>query len=597
MRNDDFRKLVREYTLHRLTRRQVVTRMGEIGLSLGTIWAVLDRATTRPAGGAVARGSHGTLKLLYWQAPTILNPHLAGGSKDVTASRLVVEPLFTADATGNIAPVLAAEVPTHQNGGLAPDGRSVTFRLKQAVRWADGRPFTSDDVVFTYQFATNRQTAATTYASYEAIATVEALDALSVRVTFRGPTPFWFRGFIGGNGAILPRHALDSYVGSDARSAPFNLRPFGTGPYNAEAFRPGDLVVYSINQYYRDSNKPAFRQVQIKGGGDAPSAARAVLETGEYDFAPNMQVEWPVLEHMLAGRKGNLLTSTGGGVEAVYLNQTDPNKDIDGQRSSLKAPHPFLTDVKVRRALALATDRATIARVLYGDIGDASPNLLTTPRIYYSKQMRATFSIDRANRLLDESGWKRGPDGIRRKGEMKLQMTYVTTANTLRQKEQQIIKNGWEQIGASVILQIVDGTAFSGSAPGNNETIPHFYRDVQMYSDRGGLSPAPYMAQFYSGNPSRDIAQKENNWSGQNVCRWQNAQYNALYEEGLRELDPRKNIAIWIKANDLVVDQVAGIPLVDRRMASVKATTLDIANNMTPFDSETHNIANWRRTA
>src|SRR5215470_20057776 len=120
MRNDDLRKLLREYRTHRLTRRQVVTRMGELGLSLGTIWAVLDRATAVPArAAAVGRGSQGTLKLLYWQAPTIVNPHLANGTKDFHASRIVLEPLLTVDTGGNFAPVLAAEVPTVANGGVA----------------------------------------------------------------------------------------------------------------------------------------------------------------------------------------------------------------------------------------------------------------------------------------------------------------------------------------------------------------------------------------------------------------------------------------------------------------------------------------------
>ncbi|HEV2283092.1 MAG TPA: ABC transporter substrate-binding protein [bacterium] len=199
--------------------------MGELGLSLAAVWAVLDRATARPARGAApGRGAHGTLRLLYWQAPTILNPNLAGGTKDSHGSRVVLEPLFTADAAGTLSPVLAAQVPTRQNGGLAADGRSVTFRLKQGVRRADGRPFTSDDVIFTHHFAANRQTGATSYASYENVAKVEPLNASSVKVSFKDPTPFWFRGFVGASGAILPRHRT-------VRLRRFWARP--TGPLRA----------------------------------------------------------------------------------------------------------------------------------------------------------------------------------------------------------------------------------------------------------------------------------------------------------------------------------------------------------------------------
>jgi peptide/nickel transport system substrate-binding protein len=598
MQRDDMRKILREYETHRLTRRQAVTRLGELGLSLGAVWAVLDRATALPARAAAApgRGTQGTLKLLYWQAPTIVNPHLANGTKDQHASRIVLEPLLTADTAGNLYPVLAAEVPSRQNGGVSADGRSVTYKLKPGVKWADGRPFTSDDVVFTYQYVINKQTAATTYSHFVNITKVEPVDASTVKVTYKEPTPFWYQAFVGAEGVIVPRHALDAYIGSNARNAPFNLKSFGTGPYKVDTFRPGDAVVYSINEYYREPNKPAFSQVQMKGGGDAVSAARAVFETGEYDYAWNLQVEWPVLEHMMAAGKGDLLTTSGGGVEALYLNQTDPNKEMEGQRASVKAPHPFLTDLKVRQALALAADRATIAKQLYGGAGDASPNVLTTPSKYYSKNTKVAFNIEQANQLLDEAGWKKGPDGIREKGGVKLQMTYVTSVNTLRQKEQQIVKDGWGQAGAGVTLQSVDAGTYFSSSPGNNDTIAHFYRDVEMFTDSFGIVPTTYMEQFYSGDPSRDLPQKENDWSGQNFCRWQNKEYNALYDQGTKELDPQKNTAAWIKANDIVVDQVAVIPLINRKSVDAKAKTLDTANNLSAFDSATRNIADWRRT-
>jgi peptide/nickel transport system substrate-binding protein len=583
--------------MHRLTRRQVVTRAGELGLSLTAAWALIDRATIGPARAAAAagRGTQGTLKLLYWQAPTILNPHLANGTKDYHASHVTLESLLHADTAGNLSPVLAAEVPSLGNGGVSKDGRSVTYRLKRGVKWADGRPFTSDDVLFTYQYIVNKATGATTYANYSDITKVEPIDAYTVRITFKDPTPFWYRAFVGEQGMILPRHVLDAYVGSNSRSAPFNLKSFGTGPYMVDSFHPGDLVVYKINPYYRDPNKPAFSQVQMKGGGDAVSAARAVFETGEYDYAWNLQVEWPVLSHMMAAGKGTLRTEPGGGVECLYVNETDPNKEVDGQRSSIKTKHPFLSDLKVRQAFALAVDRQTMASQLYGESGDPSPNLLTTPSKYYSKNTKMAMDLARANSLLDEAGWKRGPDGVREKNGVKMEIAYVTSVNTLRQKEQQIVKAGWDQLGAKVTLQSVDAGVYFSSSPGNTDTIAHFYRDIEMFTDSFSLSPISYMEQWYSGDPARNIAQKENNWSGQNLVRWQNAEYNRLYDEGVKELDPQKNTEIWIKANDVAVDQVAGIPLINRKSASAHAKTLDVGKNMSAFDDETWNIADWKR--
>jgi peptide/nickel transport system substrate-binding protein len=239
-----------------------------------------------------------------------------------------------------------------------------------------------------------------------------------------------------------------------------------------------------------------------------------------------------------------------------------------------------------------------MAKQLYGLEGDATSNVLTTPSSLASKNTKIAFDIERANRLLDEAGWKRGPDGIREKGGVKLQATYVTSVNTLRQKEQQIVKDGFGKIGAAVTLQSVDAGVYFSSSPGNNDTYAHFYRDLEMFTSTfGSPFPLQYMGRFYSGDPSKDLAQKENNWSGLNITRWTNKEYNALYEAAQKELDPQKNAALWIKMNDMVVDQAISIPLIDRKIVSVRSNNLDVGKNMSPFDAETRNIADWRRKA
>ncbi|HYM71206.1 MAG TPA: peptide ABC transporter substrate-binding protein [bacterium] len=600
MGQKDLSLLRRDLRNHRLSRREAIVRLMALGMSAGGISSVLAAATAQPARAAAAggRGSSGVLKLLYWQAPTILNPHLAQGTKDFHAARICCEPLLTVNAAGVFTPVLAAEVPSRANGQVAADGKSVIYKLRSGVKWADGRPFTADDVVFTFQFIANKQTAATTYGTYVNVAKVEPVNPVTVKITFKAPTPAWYLPFVGEQGQVLPRHALDAYVGSNARNAPFNLKSFGTGPYVVESFRPGDLVVYSVNPNYRDPNKPAFSQVQMKGGGDATSAARAVFETTEYDYSWNLQVEWPVLQHMIAEGKGQLLTGAGGGVEQIYCNFTDPSKEVDGQRSSVKAPHPFLTDLKVRQALALAADRATIAKELYGLEGDATANILTTPTSLASKNTKMAFDIARANQLLDEAGWQKGPDGIRQKGGVKMQVSYQTSVNSLRQKEQEIVKAGWAQIGVGTTLKSVDAGVFFSSSPGNNDTYAHFYTDVEMFTSTfGSPFPASYMGRFYSGDPAKTIAQKENDWSGLDITRWVDKDFNAWYDQAQVELDPKKNADLWIKMNDRVVDQAVSIPLIDRKSVDSHVNSLDVGQNLSPFDSATRNIADWRRKA
>ncbi len=598
MRRDDVHQIVTLGMTGRLSRREVITRLAMLGLSSSAIASALAGGGLRSARAASMgrRGESGVLKVLYWQAPTIVNPHLASGTKDFHASRLCLEPLLTVNAAGVFTPVLAAEVPSRANGGVAADSKSVTYQLKQGVKWADDRPFAAADVVFTYQFLINKEAGATTYASYDNIEKVEALNPTTVKITFKASTPAWYLPFVGENGMVLPKHALENYVGSNARNAPFNLKAFGTGPYKVETFRPGDLVVYSINENYRDPSKPAFQQVQIKGGGDAVSAARAVLETGEYDYAWNLQVEWPVLEAMTRAGKGVVFTEGGSGVEQIYCNMTDPNKEVDGQRASVKAPHPFLNDLKVRQAFGLALDRETMAKQLYGQEGDPTANVLTTPTRLSSKNTKMVLDVAKANQLLDEAGWQRGPDGIRQKGGVKMQVTYQTSVNTLRQKEQEIVKAGWAKIGVATTLKSVDAGVFFSSSPGNNDTYSHFYTDVQMFTSTfSSPFPSSYMIRFYSGDPAKDLAQKENNWSGRNIMRWVSKEFNQMYDQAQAELDVKKNDALWIKMNDLVVTQGVSLPLIDRRFVSARTKSLDVGENLSPFDSETRNIADWRR--
>ena len=216
----------------------------------------------------------------------------------------MLEPLADFDADGKITPILAAEIPSLDNGGVAQDGMSVTWKLKPNVTWSDGQPFTADDVKFTYTFVNDPATTATTAANYDIIASVDSVDPTTVKVTFKKPTPGWFGVFCGDYGRILPQHVLKDSTGAAARNAPFNLKPIGTGPYKVDEFQAGDHVQYSINDKYREADKPFFQTVNLKGGGDATSAARAAIQTGEVDFAWNLQVEWGVLQSIVRPWQG-----------------------------------------------------------------------------------------------------------------------------------------------------------------------------------------------------------------------------------------------------------------------------------------------------
>jgi peptide/nickel transport system substrate-binding protein len=536
--------------------------------------------------------SDDTLKLLSWQAPTILNPHLSTGFKDSEASRITLEPLASFNKSGELVLFLADEIPTFENGGLAADGKSVIWKLKQNVKWSDGTPFTADDVVFTYEFITNPQVGSTTAGSYETIEKVEALDSHTVKISFKQVNPAWFLVFVGTEGMILPKHIYQEYNNENARSAPANLIPIGTGPYKVTEFKPGDTVIFESNSNFRETEKIAFKRIELKGGGDATSAARAVLQTGDVDFAFNLQVEARILEELEAAGKGKIIADFGSQSERILVNQTDPNQTTsEGERSSLQYPHPFLTDKTVREALSLAIDRDLIAQQLYGKTGQATANFLVEPKQYYSANTSYQFNPNGAIALLDNAGWKdTNNNGIRDKNGVEMQMIFQTSVNPLRQKTQEIIKQGLQKIGIGVELKSVDPSIFFSSDPANNDTIEKFYADLQMYTT-GNTNPDPgnYMKTYTCG----EIPQKSNNWTGQNVSRYCNPEYDNLWQQSTQELVPEKRAELFIKMNDMLVNEFVVIPLINR------ADTVGVSNritgiDLTPWDLKTWNIMDWK---
>src|SRR6478609_9043327 len=295
MLDTQLRTMIDEVKDGRMDRRSFVQRMFAFGLTAPMATQILAIGGVALAEGPslykpTKRGGGGPLKLLWWQGPTLLNPHFATGTKDQDGSRLFYEPLACWDADGNMKLVLAAEIPSIQNGGLAADAKSVTWKIKPGVKWHDGKPLTADDLVFTFEYASDPATAAVSISTY-ADMTVEKVNDLTIRILFKNPTPFWANAFVGAYGCVIPKHLFGDYTGSKSREAPTNLAPVGTGPYKFVEFKPGDLVRGALNPDYHMPNRPYFDTVEMKGGGDAVSAARAVIQTGEYDFAWNMQVE------------------------------------------------------------------------------------------------------------------------------------------------------------------------------------------------------------------------------------------------------------------------------------------------------------------
>jgi len=594
MREQQLRGLIARVKDGRMSRRAFVRRMTALGLTAPMAGLMLHQSGVAWAQAKVAykptkAGGGGSLKTLLWQAPTLLQPHFAVGTKDQEACRLFYESLANWDSGANLVPVLAAEIPSYEGDTLAKDGMWVIWKLKQGVKWHDGKPFTADDCVFTWQYATDPATAAVSSGSYRDLK-VDKIDDHTIKINFAKPTPYWADAFVGWKGMIIPKHLFEAYKGDKSREAPANLAPVGTGPYKFVDFKPGDLVRGEINKNYHQPNRPHFDTVEMKGGGDAVSAARAVLQTGEYDYAWNLQVEDEILKRLEAGGKGRVGISAGGNIEHIQLNTTDPWTEVDGERSSVKTKHPTLSDKAVRDALNLLVDRASVEKFIYGRTGYATPNFLNAPEKVRSKNTSYEFNIEKANQILDAAGWKRGADGIREKDGKKLHYVYQTSINAPRQKNQQIVKQACEKAGISMELKAVTASVFFSSDAGNPDTYPHFYTDLQMYNTTmPEADPAFFMNQFCSW----EVSAKANKWQGRNITRWRNAEYDEAYKAAEKELDAVKRAALFIRMNDLVVADRVVIPVVGR--PKVQGLSNKLKAEVSGWDNDFAQIADWYR--
>ncbi|PZO22519.1 MAG: peptide ABC transporter substrate-binding protein [Leptolyngbya foveolarum] len=531
-----------------------------------------------------------TLRLLYSRIPTTLNPHLANGFQDFEAARIVYEPLATYEENGDMVPVLAAVIPTPENGGLSKDGRTVTWKLKPDVRWSDGQPFTAEDVVFTYQFVTDPQVAAVTETYYEAIAKVEAVDPLTVKITFKAPNPSWALPFTGQNGMILPKHVFSQVLGGNVRVAPANLAPIGTGPYRFLTVADG-VWTFGANEQYREG-LPYFKIVELEGGLTPYVAARRVLRDGDADFAHNIQLNRRDRIDLAGAGQGTVSATFGSYVERVMLNLSDPDKVTkDGERSAVKNPHPFLSDVQVRKAIDYAINRDTIVDEVYGNAGQRTNQLLPFPQKYTNPALYYVYSPEQANKLLDKAGWvDSNNNGIRDKDGVEMRMAFQTPINPVRQRTQTLIKEDLAKVGIDVTIRRVIPEDFFSADPAQTRSLNHFYADMQEYN-AGSDTPDPsiYMSWWLCDQ----VASIKNQWQKPNNARYCNPEYDKLWQQASRELNPEKRANLFAQMNTLLMQNVVVIPLVRRAVVNAVSDRLE-GVDVTPWDASTWDIGTWR---
>jgi peptide/nickel transport system substrate-binding protein len=473
---------------------------------------------------------------------------------------------------------------------------SITWKLKEGLLWSDGTPVTSADVVFTWEYCTHPEGGCAQLAKFDGVTSVEAVDDLTVKVNFSQPTPYPYRPFMGGQSPIIQKAQFANCLGANAPTCTdANFMPIGTGPFRVTDFRPNDVIQLEANPNYRDPAKPAFATVTFKGGGDATASARAVLETGEFDYAWNLQLAPDVLAQLAEGGKGTPISAFGTLVERIEMNLTNPSPDLPPETRSTRAePHPFLSDINVRKAMSMAIDRNLLVEVGYGQAGRPTCNLVPAPATYASDNTEClTWDIEGAKALLEGAGWvDSNGDGVREKDGVELRVLFQSSTNAVRQDFQALIKQWWEEIGIATELRNIDASVFFGGDPASPDTFQKFYADVQMYANNfDGTDPQAYLAMYKCDNEPRP----ETQWQGENINRFCDPEYDALVDQMATTGELEARGALAKQLNDkLTKDTYTIVPLVDRGRVSAHSNTLG-GVQLNTWDSELWNAADWFR--
>ena len=544
-------------------------------------------------------GDEEVLAIRYWQAPTLPLPYLSRGDKDADAAAITLEPLASYDPDGNLVARLAAEIPTAENGGVSEDLRSITWRLREGLKWSDGSDMTAEDVAFTWRYCADERTGCASVDSFAGVESVTAEDNLTVTIAFDEPTPYPYGAFVGATMPIISGAQFGECVGAAARTATCvdaNTAPLGTGPYRIVEFTAGEGAVYERNPFYR-GYAPHFDRVELIGGGDAESAARAVLQAGEADFAWNLQIEPDALRELEANGLGTAHTAFASQVERIVVNQTNPDPELEDDRSEYldgDNPHPFLTFTPIPQAMSMAIDRGEIAERLYGFAGMATCNIVAAPARYASVANNdcLTQDIEGAKALLDDNGVvDTDGDLVREYEGVPLRITYQTTANAIREETQRLVRSWWRQIGIDADLVQHDAGAFFGGDPRLDEaSYLRFFADVQMYTDSSGVDPQRGLSAGLCGS----IETRANAWASGNNARACNAEFDELYAELARTAPGAERDALVKRLNDIIVQNYYQIPLVNRGIVSAKLDTLQ-GVRFNAWDSQLWNIAEWHR--
>jgi peptide/nickel transport system substrate-binding protein len=531
-------------------------------------------AVAQPAPTTAAAAS-GQVRITLNQEPDTLNPFYSGLRATFTVTQAIFNGLVVVNEQGNYEGDLAAEVPTTQNGGVSPDGLTITYKLRQGVKWADGQPFTADDVKFTYEAIMNPANTISGKSVYDKIEAFNVTDQYTFELKMKEPYAA-YASFFSYPLGILPRHVLGTLP--DLNKAEFNRMPFGTGPYRVTDWQAANFIQLEANpNYYKGA--PKIGRVVVRIVPDK-NTQLAQVRANETDVAVDLNEADAVEVEKISGWKPFAIAGLTS--DRLFLNLAEPGV-ADGSK-----PHPILGDEQVRQALEFGINKQQLVdRVLFGKtqvassdypVGWAAPNLAPTP-----------YDPERAKTLLDEAGWRPGADGIREKNGQKLHLTIASTSgNTLRENVEQLMQATWKAIGVDLEIKNATAAVLVGEWS-ENGLVQRGNFDIAYYGFTPGIDPSGTLSPRFH---SKQIPQESNQGEGDNGMRYRDPEVDQWLDEADRTLDQERRKELYGNVMRRVADDVPVIYLYNR--ANVEAVSQRVTGPRShPFRWLTWNIHEW----
>jgi peptide/nickel transport system substrate-binding protein len=495
---------------------------------------------------------------------------------------LVMLSLAEVDPNGNVYPELAAEIPTIENGGVVVDEdawtMSATWKLRDDIFWADGEQVTADDVIFTWNAMVD---AGAWIAAMDYTDSVEKIDDFTFVVNFNTVYPAYNLQFGGEDVFIYPEHYCDAEAGFYEWNC--DDQPLSDGPYILQEWAADDHLTFVRNPNYYDAPKPYIDEVIVRIVPEETVKQQMMLE-GDADLH-----YWP------AEPAANVYKEPGNGTVWVkspterWVMRLIPNLYVKGDRET---PHPFLSDVRVRRALRMAIDVDTIINDIFLGYGVPVWNDFFRPPFNGCNIPRPAYDLEGAKALLKEAGWEdTDGDGINEchgcpnaeEGTlMSMEFAIYAEYGETLELAQQFIAESWKSIGVATELQIIEGAIMWAEAEDGGTEIAGLF-EMDMWDDGyPGIDPADQIWTFYSSG---------SDW---NYGHWANEEMDSLIDE-FYSLDEDYRLEVACQMAAILEDELPQTLLFSTlEMHGVSERLQGVLPNAN--DPVTWNIADWTVT-